>query len=951
MKTTRLVESSRARTGKSFVPSALLFVSAGLVLVPLAYSIAGGGDDPLEGLAPANEGAFEGGSTGTHEDAAEETLIPESELESGGSFDIPTGGKPSPLFGATSFSQKLLLFEEFGVQPMPASYSGGVPFPQPQGFQRGPEGTQLDRFLAAPLTPEPTRLANDRDRNPWEGPIESFLGRQLDTPPAEGRPAGEGWAHQRWQEFPPQVWFKTSVTNARANGGVRDAFQRHRYALGEFAPGGLYHNTAGMATTNGTTRGIEIRLHPRMPVQGPNSVWTFDGTLPPKLLIGRLGETVLMRNYNGLPIDPAANRGFGLHTISTHEHNGHNPAESDGFANAFFFPGQYYDYRWPLCVAGFDWINSRAEDRRCGSPDGLGGIRNVAGDYREVMSTHWFHDHMLDFTAQNVYKGNAAMFNIYSAVDRGNEAIDDGVNLRLPSGTSLDWGNRDYDVNLVIGDKAWLPDGQLWFNIFNTDGFMGDRVTVNWQYHPYLDVRARKYRFRILNGAVSRYMKLALVDQAGRPVAFHLIANDGNIMEHAVAFDGTLGTQAGVLPVQGIAERYDIVVDFSRFRPGDRLYFVNLLEHNDGKGPNRVVPLADVLSGRYRPVARDKDGDGQPDRWENGDPGVGKFMEFRVHAYSGVDRSMDPREYIAGKKKMLPLPDRDPAELATAIHRTFEFGRSGGGSDSAPWTIKTDGGSGFSADPRRISAAIDVGDTTRTGRLEIWHIKNGGNGWSHPVHVHFEEGTLLSRDGQAPPEWEKWARKDMYRVGGVESGADVEIAIRVRDFAGTYVEHCHNTQHEDHAMLLRWDALRPGQLALMPAPIPTWDGVEFVNSVALPTVFTGDGVGPVTLDGLGGDDEEPSPVETIAATLVQYSPANGWRIQGTDVNTPAGTTVRVRARLGSSTGTIIGSAQVQSDTTFLIRVSSGPVPVSSSTVRLESNTGAVLEGVPVQIVP
>ena len=52
------------------------------------------------------------------------------------------------------------------------------------------------------------------------------------------------------------------------------------------------------------------------------------------------------------------------------------------------------------------------------------------------MSTHWFHDHMFSFTSQNVYKGNAAMFNIYSGLDRGNELVVDGVNLRLPSGTS-----------------------------------------------------------------------------------------------------------------------------------------------------------------------------------------------------------------------------------------------------------------------------------------------------------------------------------------------------------------------------------------------------------------------------------------------------------------------------------------------------------------------------------
>ncbi|MBT5558752.1 MAG: hypothetical protein HOJ88_02570, partial [Proteobacteria bacterium] len=82
------------------------------------------------------------------------------------------------------------------------------------------------------------------------------------------------------------------------------------------------------------------------------------------------------------------------------------------------------------------------------------------------MSTHWFHDHMLDYTAQNVFKGDAAMMNYYSGKDRGNESVHDGVNLAFPSGDALPWGNRDYDVNLVLSDKAFDSEGQLWFNIF-----------------------------------------------------------------------------------------------------------------------------------------------------------------------------------------------------------------------------------------------------------------------------------------------------------------------------------------------------------------------------------------------------------------------------------------------------------------------------------------------------
>ena len=180
-----------------------------------------------------------------------------------------------------------------------------------------------------------------------------------------------------------------------------------------------------------------------------------------------------------------------------------------------------------------------------------------------------------------------------------------------------------------------------------------------------------------------------------------------------------------------------------------------------------------------------------------------------------------------------------------ARHREFIFGRSDG-TDEAPWTIKTDGGFGYNMDPRRISAApqLATGPTdagfSGDGTLEVWKIKNGGNGWNHPVHVHFEEGIVLSRDGKAPPEWEKWARKDVYRIGeGIDSSVDVEMAIRFREFAGTYMEHCHNTQHEDTSMLLRWDVEHPGQFQLMPTPLPGWDGVTYVNSAALPTFRTG----------------------------------------------------------------------------------------------------------------
>ncbi len=799
--------------------------------------------EPLpDGLPEANEGSFEGGATGTGADAGDSNVLPLADQRHDGVWNVPTNGPPSPLFGAGEYDQQMLRFEEFGTDNFTGSWQNHAngedsdsdsDFPAPPDAYSPPDGAALEAFLDRDqLSPAPSIFANTADENPWREAIEDYLGRDLEDPPAEGRPPGQGWSHQRAQEFRPKVWFQTAMAGSRTNGGFRDDRQLHGYEIGEFAPGGLYHNTAGVPGLDGTTNGIEIKFHPDMPVQLHDTLWTFDGTLPPKLLNVRYGETALMRHYNALPIDVATNRGFGTHTITTHEHNGHSPAESDGYANAFYFPGQFYDYRWPVPLAGHDTINTNASDPRAGRPNGHGGITKIPGDWRETMSTHWFHDHMLDFTAQNVYKGNAAMMNYYSALDRGNEGIDDGVNLRLPSGTALDWGNRDYDVNLVIADKAWDRDGQLWFNPFNLNGFIGDHLLTNWLYKPYFEVRARKYRFRILNGSVSRYFKLALVDQDGNRVPFYMIANDGNIMEHTVYFAD------GQLPTQAIAERYDIIVDFSQFEDGDELYFVNLLSHNDGQITGAPVPLEDVLDGTYDPVKVDDDGDGLPDRWVGGDPAVGKFLQFKVRAYSGTDLSMNPADFLPGGNTLIPIRRPTEDELANARHRTFLFEKEP--TDEKPWVIETDGNSkGVGMDPRRLTAA----PSKNYNGLEVWRIVNGGD-WSHPIHIHFEEGIILRRGGKEPPEWEKWARKDMYRIGPQDdSGAIVEVALRFREFAGTYMEHCHNTQHEDHAMLMRWDIEHPGQVKLMPTPLPTWDGVEYVDTRALPTFRTGDGTG------------------------------------------------------------------------------------------------------------
>jgi FtsP/CotA-like multicopper oxidase with cupredoxin domain len=549
------------------------------------------------------------------------------------------------------------------------------------------------------------------------------------------------------------------------------------------------------------TQAIPLKFHPGFPTQNPNSVWTFNGTIPPKLVMGRYGEPILFRHHNRLPADVTQNNGFGRNTISTHEHNGHHGAENDGFTGAFFFPNQFYDYHWPIVLAGFRSFNTDATDPRAGSPADNGGINKVPGDWRETMSTHWFHDHMFTFTSQNVYKGNAAMFNIYSALDRGDETVNDGVNLRLPSGSSngKGWGNLDYDVNLMLNEKAFDSSGQLFMDIFQFDGFLGDLMCVNLTYKPYFEVERRKYRFRILNASVSRFFKYGLSD--GSPMI--QIANDGNLLPTPVV--QTLSDE------QGIAERYDWVIDFSRYSIGDKVWMVNTCEHQDGKKPSADLTLAQALSGT------------------SSDPCVGKFLEFRI--------VRNPATPDVSQVPSVLIPNPDLSSIPVARQRTFTFGSgasqplsasdpaaytTGAGGAKGQWGVSTDHGPMLNASWGRVSAA------PRFGTREVWTLQNGGGGWDHPIHIHFEEGQILARNGSAAnvPAWER-GRKDVYRL---RPGGSVTLTMQFRDWGGMFMEHCHNTVHEDNAMLVRWEIDDGGApfLRPLPSPIPTPQGVTFV---------------------------------------------------------------------------------------------------------------------------
>jgi FtsP/CotA-like multicopper oxidase with cupredoxin domain len=446
----------------------------------------------------------------------------------------------------------------------------------------------------------------------------------------------------------------------------------------------------------------EHSFHPSIP---PTTIFGYDGIAPGPTFKAFYGEPIMVRFFNELPADHV---GFGIASLSTHLHNGHTASESDGFPGNFHDSRTFWDNHYINAVNGFST-----------DPPTTNGVT-------ECMGTLWYHDHRHDFTAQNVYAGLAGFYLLCDSLDCNDET--DPRGLQLPS--------DPFDVPLVFADKVFDADGQLVYDFFNLGGILGDKFTVNGKIQPFFDVQPRKYRFRLLDAGPSRFYAFALSD--GTPLIH--IANDGNLLAAPIARS---------IVTCGVAERQDVIVDFSKYRFGDKVYLMNRAEQDDGRGPTGKLLT----------------------------PGV-PLVEFRVKVpLAATDRSQI-------RPVLRPVPPMDLSQVVKT--RTWEFDRSDGG-----WTVN---GRFFNVNEIRASVKCNT--------CEVWTLKNGGGGWSHPIHVHFEEYRTLSRNGRTPPPWED--RKDVAVLG---PGEVVRVFFNFRDFVGRYPMHCHNVVHEDHAMMIRFDVV------------------------------------------------------------------------------------------------------------------------------------------------
>lgn len=433
-----------------------------------------------------------------------------------------------------------------------------------------------------------------------------------------------------------------------------------------------------------------------------SAVWGYNGTFPGSTIKQRKGRRSVVRHINKLP---------GGNNVTVHLHGMAALPEYDGYAEDLTSPGYCKDYIYP---------NDRA-------------------------ATLWYHDHAIAKTAFNVYQGLAAFYIVQDSFEDS---------LPLPKG--------DRDVPLMIHDKQFNRRGQVVFDDRGHTEVMGDVITVNGVAWPKMKVAPRRYRFRVLNGSISRSYRLALSN--GDPL-------------YVIGTDAGLKTYAS--PVKdfriGMAERYEVIIDFSKYKNSSGIQQVVL----------KNLDLAKNINYDKTNVIMRFDVDPSLDATESPDP-------------DGIEAILGQN---SGSKSVIrEVKQYTPEEIKDAKRVPWRFERT-----NSMWVVN-----GKVWDKDRVDNNPDWKG------LEVWEITNTGGGWFHPVHVHLLDQQIITRNGRADLvyDYEKgW--KDVFYLGPNER---MEIAGRYGPHQGRYMMHCHNTVHEDHDMMTQIEVGKGGNDPINAAP-------------------------------------------------------------------------------------------------------------------------------------
>jgi FtsP/CotA-like multicopper oxidase with cupredoxin domain len=114
-----------------------------------------------------------------------------------------------------------------------------------------------------------------------------------------------------------------------------------------------------------------------------------------------------------------------------------------------------------------------------------------------------------------------------------------------------------YDIPLALSSKQYTSTGNLIPVANETESVYGDVIEVNGQPWPFLSVEPRRYRFRILNTALSRSFNLTILENSsGSAVPIQVVASDSGFMNTSITTTDL---------VVAVAERWEVIIDFSEY--------------------------------------------------------------------------------------------------------------------------------------------------------------------------------------------------------------------------------------------------------------------------------------------------------------------------------------------------------------------------------------------------
>ncbi|MER5354519.1 multicopper oxidase domain-containing protein [Kitasatospora sp. NPDC002551] len=303
--------------------------------------------------------------------------------------------------------------------------------------------------------------------------------------------------------------------------------------------------------------------------------WTYGGSYPGPTLSVRSGRRTVVTHRNELPVPSVV-----------HLHGGHTPADSDGYP---------VDLLLPVGASGERSSDAHAAAHATSGMAGMPGMaamadadpaRTVTGTRAYTYPGHqraatlWYHDHRMGFTGPAVWRGLTGFHLLHD---------DEEDALPLPRG--------ERDLPLMLADRAFAEDGSFAYPATDpalavpgvTDeymnGVLGDVILVNGAPWPRAAVDRARYRLRLLNASNARLYRLELDPQPPGGDALVQIGGDGGLLESPVTHDAV-----EIAP----AERFDLVVDFSRYAPGTEVRLMNRF----GGGRTEEVMLFEVGSRR-----------------------------------------------------------------------------------------------------------------------------------------------------------------------------------------------------------------------------------------------------------------------------------------------------------------------------------------------------------------